>query len=189
MTRILNLLLGVLIFIAFSCKNSDHPQGTPNNSTADTTSYPKVSFQRVKLYTLDSLQKTVIETDSGSYQDTSIVEYTGRAGYSFVDRSGVPKTTHIHTYELTPAEINELKLFLVERPCTDSLHRDKTCAPTFKNVFVFYDEHDKPKAAVHLCFHCEMAWFWPFPDYMCDFDNKVDFKALKKLTERIQKRV
>lgn len=66
------------------------------------------------------------------------------------------------------------------------MHSEKDCAPVFRNVFVFYDEKEKPVAQVHICLHCEMSSFYPEADYMCDFDNKVNFGLLKSFIESIK---
>jgi CO dehydrogenase/acetyl-CoA synthase gamma subunit (corrinoid Fe-S protein) len=115
-----------------------------------------------------------------------VVEYVGNAGHSFVSKTGMPKTTDYKSYKLDTVQIKRLEIFLTEQPCTDSIRLEKACAPTFKNVFVFYDENKKPIAVIHICFHCEMTVFNPDEDYMCDFDNKVNYKELKNFVDSIK---
>jgi hypothetical protein len=151
----------------------------------------------VTLFTLYSSQKTTISSDFGTFVDTSILEYVGNAGYSFVSKEGIPKTKNFKSYKLDSTQImswvdlvqqKDLKVFLVQQPCTDSLRLEKACAPTFRNVFVFYDSNQKSIAQVHICFHCEMTAFNPNEEYMCDFDNKINYKALKNFVDSVKRK-
>jgi hypothetical protein len=51
---------------------------------------------------------------------------------------------------------------------------------------VFYDAEKKAIAQMHMCFQCDKTTFKPYQEYMCDFDNRVDFKALKSFVDNIK---
>ena len=173
--------------LVFSCSNINSSKFASTKSWFDTSVYPKQKFYSVTLFTLYSSQKTTISSDFGTFVDTSILEYVGNAGYSFVSKEGIPKTKNFKSYKLDSTQIERLESFLVQQPCTDRLRLEKACAPTFRNVFVFYDSNQKSIAQVHICFHCEMTAFNPNEEYMCDFDNKINYKALKKFVDSVKR--
>ena len=179
----LTLLSSALVF---SCSNINSSKFASTKSWFDTSVYPKQKFYSVTLFTLYSSQKTTISSDFGTFVDTSILEYVGNAGYSFVSKEGIPKTKNFKSYKLDSTQIERLESFLVQQPCADSLRLDKACAPTFRNVFVFYDNNQKPIAQVHVCFQCEMTAFNPNENFMCDFDNKVNYKDLKNFVDSVK---
>jgi hypothetical protein len=175
-----------LTLLAFACTDVNSNKIASGKSWLDTLAYPKQRFFSVTLFTLDADQKTTISSDSGTFVDTSVLEYVGNAGYSFVDKQGIPKTNNFHSFKFDSTQIKRLESFLVQQPCTDSIYLDKACAPTYKNVVVFYDENKKAIAQVHICFQCEKASFYPYSAYMCDFDNKVNFKDLKGFIDSVK---
>jgi rubrerythrin len=140
----------------------------------------------VVLFALDPSQQTEISTDSGTVYDKNVVEYVGDAGYSFIDSTGKPKTVNVQSYQLDSSQILKLEKFLVQQACSTDMVLDKACAPVYKNVFMFYDADKKAIAQLHVCFQCEKTTFKPYQEYMCDFDNKVDFKALKNFVDNIK---
>lgn len=177
----------MLTVVAFSCSNNNLVTKTSNKSVSDTTSYPKQDYSRVTLFTLDSSQKIWLHSDSGeTFIDSSSFETVGYAGVSFVDTTGVPKTRKIKSYTLDSTQIKKLRNFLDQQPCTDSLYMDKNCFSIYRDVFVFYDESKKPIAQIHICFECERSAFNPYADRMCDFDNKVNWKAFKSFVDSIK---
>ncbi|WP_315817766.1 hypothetical protein [Paraflavitalea speifideaquila] len=135
-SNISKLLIGLTLF-AFSCTDNNLAKPATATSWFDSTAFPAQPFYSVTLFTLDSLKKMTITTDSGTFTDHHIAEYVGKAGYSFVNKSGIPKTTGYTSYELDTSKIRQLQTFLAKQPCTGSLFTDKSCAPEFRNVFVF----------------------------------------------------
>ena len=170
--------------IGLSSCNNDSP--TPM-IWYDSSSFPMARYASVSLLVLDSGVKTTFFSDSLGYtiNDRKVVEYIGGAGYSFVDKNGLPKTSLHKAYSLDSSQIRALQTLLSKQPCLDSVVTDKTCAPTYKNVFIFYDEEKKPVAQVHVCYRCEMAQFIPGKYDMCDFDNKINWKKFKNFRDQI----
>lgn len=185
MTPKLFSIIASVTCLTVSCSTDSKSQLT-QRYFFDSTAYPKQPFSDVALFVLESSQKTEIYTDSGTVYDKNVVEYVGDAGYSFIDSVGEPKTPNIKSYQLDSSQILKLENFLVQQPCTSDMVLDKNCAPVYKNVFVFYDKDKKAIAQLHVCFQCEMTTFKPYKEYMCDFDNKVDFKALKIFVDNIK---
>jgi hypothetical protein len=171
--------------IFFNFCSTKNPSGT-SRSFIDSTSFPKANFYSVALLSLDSGVKTNILTDSGTFTDTSILEYVDRPGFTFINKNGEPKTSRVHVFLLDSVQIKRIQSFFKEQPCKESLIMDKSCVPYFRNVFIFYDENKIPIAQVHICFNCEMTYLYPRKDYMCDLDNKVDFNALRNFTDSIK---
>jgi hypothetical protein len=106
--------------------------------------------------------------------------------YRFIDSTGQPKTQKFKFYKLGTDKIKRLGSFLTFQPCTDSLFMDKACAPTFRNVLIFYNKENIPIAQIHFCFKCEMSVFLPEKDYMCNFDNEVNWVAFKSFVDSIR---
>ena len=185
MTTKLSLIFASVTFLIVSCSTHSQSQIT-SRVFFDSTAYPKQTFSGVALFVLNPSQKTEISTDSGTFYDKNVVEYVGDAGYSFIDSTGKPKTPNFQSYQLDSSQILKLENFLVQRPCSSDKVLDKNCAPVYKNVFVFYDADKKAIAQLHVCFQCEKTTFKPYQQYMCDFDNKVDFKALKNFADNIK---
>ena len=163
------LMLFILALLTDACSTNNASNKLPNEVFSDTTSYPKQAYSRVTLFVLDSN-----EEDGGGY-------------YRFIDTSGRFKRKNFASYMLDSVQIKRLQSYLVPQPCADSIRMDKLCAPTFKNVFIFFDRHNKQVAQVHLCFHCELSMLFPYPDYMCDFDNKVNWASFKSFADSIKK--
>ena len=179
-------ILFSVIIICFSCFSEPKTKSISEKSLFDTLTFPKTPFSTVTLFCLDSSQGTTIDTDSGRYINKAVFEYAGNAGYSFINKQGEPKTKNYKSYKLDSFQIIQLEKFLIQQPCTDSEHLEKECAPVFRNVFIFYDENKKPVAQTRICLQCEMSSFYPEADYMCDFDNKVNFALLKSFIESIK---
>jgi hypothetical protein len=167
MTSKLISTLFILTAFAFACSNNNSAT-TLEETFNDTTAYPKQDYSSVTLFVLDSSEKV------------------NEGFYRFIDTNGQPKTKNFKSYKLDTEQIKQLESILVPQPCTDSLFMDKACAPTFRNVFIFYNKENKQIAQVHLCFQCEMSVFIPDKDYMCDFDNKVNWTYLKRLVDGIK---
>jgi hypothetical protein len=186
MTPKLIVTLSIFILTDFACSNVDKAKTSQSFSFLDTAAYPKTNFTSVTLFSLDSSQKLKITTNSGSTMDTNALEYVSRPGFTFIDSNGLPKTKNIHAYKLDSSQIIRLENLLAQQPCGESKTMDKSCEPVFKNVYVFYDDNKKAIAQVHICFQCEMTFFKPYADYMCDFDNKVDYKSLRLFTDSLK---
>ncbi len=184
MTPKLILIFSLLTILTLACADNHSTEKLLGKSFIDTAAYPGKNFSSVTLFVLDSSQQTTISSSI----DTSVLSYVGLAGYSFIDTLGVPKTKNYKSYELDSAQIAKLEHLLAKQPCTDSVIVDKACAPIFRNVFVFYDDMKKPIAQAHICFQCELSNFVPYEDYMCDFDNKINFSDLKSLVNNIRHR-
>jgi hypothetical protein len=176
-----------LVYTVLSCTNSDFNSASSEPTWVDTTAFPKQPFSKVVLFVLDSAARTTISTASeGTIQDTAKVEYSG-GGYTFVSKAGIPKTSEHATYTLDSLQVQALVKQLKQQPCTSDLVADKNCSPTYRHVYVFYNQLQQPIAQVHVCFSCEKAVFLPNVEYMCDFDNKADFTAFKALTNHVSR--
>jgi hypothetical protein len=179
-------ILTSFAFIFISCLNSKSENVGKSKSWFDPTAFPKKTFSYVSLFVLDSSEQTEISSNSGTIRNRDVLEYVGSAAYSFVDSSGIPKTKKVTSYDLDSTQIKTLESFLVQQPCITDSRLDNTCAPIIRNVFVFYDEDRKPIAVVHVCFRCQKTIFNPYADYMCDFNNKVNYKTFKEFTNSIK---
>jgi hypothetical protein len=177
--------VSMFLLIDLACSNIGGAKTPPSFSFLDTTAYPKSKFNSIILYSLDSSQKLEIRNEIGNMMDTNVLEYVDRPGYIFIDSNGLPKTNKIHAYKLDSSQIVRLENLLVQQPCSDTTIV-KDCEPVFRNVYVFYDINGTSIAQIHICFQCEMSFFRPYADYMCNFDNKVNYKSLKFFTDSIK---
>lgn len=182
-------IFGISIFlfisVAFSCSNAKHPKLSKADDWNWSRSFPENKFSRVILYVLDSSVKESISTDEGSRLDTAT--FLGTGSFRFINENGIPRTNRYRSYQLDSSQIRRLQGILTESPCSDSIRVDKACTPVFRNVFIFYDENKKQVAQFHVCFTCELTYFYPEVKYMCNFDNTADFKRLRLFTEEIKK--
>jgi hypothetical protein len=186
MNTVIKLFLSnvLLIVVFYSCVSNDKPAVVTDKVWTDTTTYPKQPFYSVTFFKLDSGVKTKTFYDGYTHEDSNVVTRVSH-GYSFVGENGVPKTKQYKSYDLDSIQIKRLESFLVQQPCGEGLHADKACVPTYKNVFVFYNQQKQPIAQMHVCFTCELSVFNPYAEYMCDFDNKVNYRVLKVFTDSI----
>lgn len=180
----LKLIFSSCIFLTsiISCRN----KGNINSklSFLNNNAFPKQRFSSVKLFAIDTIDIKTFKT----LESSEVFEYVGRKGISFVDSLGKPRTKLCQSYTLDSSEIESLEKLLIQQPCKDSMFLDKNCAPIYRNVFVFYDASKQSIAQLHICFKCEMAVFEPDEDYMCDFENKVDFSKFEVFVNSIKKR-
>lgn len=141
-----------LVLLSFSCSEHNSAKIPSGNTWFDSTAYPGQPFYSVTLFTLDTLKSMTNVSDSGTFVDKSIAEYVGKAGYSFVNKAGIPKTKDFTSYELNALQIKRLQSFLKKQPCSDSLAvLSNSCAPEFRDVFIFYNAAKSPIAQVHIC--------------------------------------
>ena len=185
MTPKLLLTFFSLTLVIFSCSNSNSTETISSKSWLDTTTYPKTNFYSVELLTIDKSVDTAnsIELEAkGIYDQFPEINI----GDFFVDKTGKPLHKFYKKYQLDSFQVTRLEKFLVQSPCMDSTFMDKACFPVYRDVFVFYDKDKTPIAATHICFDCEKAGFSPVADYMCNFENTVNFKALKEFTDSIK---
>jgi hypothetical protein len=178
------LLLTGAVFFFDAC--SSNRKTVPGNRSSDSLAYPRVGFESVIFFSLDSNSETSLSPETGTYANKRIAINIGHIGSSFVDSNGVPRTNYFHSYKLDTSEIRQFEMLLTPQPCTGSVVLAKACAPSYRNVFVFFDKNNVSIAQIHICFQCEMTVFIPDADYMCDFDNKVNYRALKELTDKIK---
>jgi hypothetical protein len=184
LTKSASILICSCLLIAYlSCTQN---KAQADKVDLDSTAYPKQPYSSITLFTLDTSKSNRSLDNEEGYRKRNELEYAGRSGYTFIDSFGKPKTKYYKSYELNSAQISQIKSFLVQKPCTSDEITDTNCAPTYRNVFVFYDATKKSIAQVHVCFQCRKTIFKPYKDYMCAFDMLVDHSKFEAFASSIK---
>ena len=172
------LLTLCLLVTCHSFKNPSSGLDHVGRARTDTVAFPFAKFSSVTLLSADSLCR-----NTPHCYDSFAVE---GGGISFVNDSGKPRIKAYKSFGLNDSEMNQLETFLVKKPCLDSVHLDKACAPIYRDVFLFKDEKGNLIGQVQICFDCELSLFSPYDESMCDFDNKVNYGQLRLFVDSIK---
>lgn len=146
-----------------------------------TNAYPKTAFSSVKLF---SLPRKISPYYNGHSDTTTFIQ--DGYGDKFIDSAGKPVNNKYSAYELNNGQVNRLAYFFAEQPCTEKWHMNKACSPVYRNALVFYNAEGKPVGIANICFDCELTAFANSPDYMCDFDNKINYNLLASFINGIK---
>ncbi len=154
--------------------------GNVQLTAAQQSSFPKVPFARVKIFSQDrALDSLEYEQLHEQYMHGN----SGVPGLGFLNVQRTPIHKHYTEKELTREQID--KLLTIFRPTRPVSEGEKNCGPIFRDAIVFYNQSNKPVAHVELCFDCHTSYFSPATPFMVNFDNEGRYEELDDLFNEV----